>query len=93
MIGLFVLVFLSSTGALVYLSIDDQHDLSSRAAGVMGTGKRTPLDITNENRDSGSWNGRSYDPSFNFYLEFDSAVWASPGKKIMSFGTKSMEYR
>ena len=88
LIGLFVLVFLSSTGALVYLSIDDQHDLSSRAAGVMGTGKRTPLDISNENRDSGSWNGRSYDPSFNFYLEFDSAVWASPGEKDNVFWDK-----
>ncbi len=86
---MFALVFLVSTGALVFLSIDEQKDLSSRASGVISSNKRLPLDTINSRVETAVWDGRSYDQGFNFYVNYDPSTWEAPSGTDSIFWDKA----
>ena len=48
LIGLFIFLFFISSGALILVTIDDQHDLSTRAGGILADVKRVPLERLKE---------------------------------------------
>lgn len=77
-IGLFVLIFLTSSGALVFLNLDQQNDLSSRASGGISSNKQLPLDKVSYSPETADWDAGGYDPSFLFHLKYDASVWSPP---------------
>lgn len=76
LLGLFVLSFLISGISLGLLVLDDQNDLSSRAAIGVGRSLRPALDRVSLLEKNSVWDGSLF--NLPLQLSFDESLWLSP---------------
>lgn len=76
LLGLFILFFLISGIGLALLVLDDQNDLSSRAAISVGSSLRPALDEVSLLEKNSVWDGSLF--NLPLQLSFDESLWLPP---------------